>query len=313
MRVTTSQSMHSALLSMQLGQARVDKYLKQVNTGKIGDSLADFATRAETLMATRGVQVRTDTHIANAQALNAKLKTQDAALGRVVEGANAAVAAVTKALANNDGGAFLAELQSAMDQAVDGLNTSYTGGYLFAGGRGDTPPVSITKLMDLDDPPPLPPALPPPRPNPFTNGTFVAENRLDDDSVAKTGVLADDLAGKLFEGLADVAAFPESNFGAPLTQTQHDFLTTLLAKFTEGAAHAVEIQAGNGALQKNVEDNLNVLRDRKDMAASLIADVTEADPLEAASRLTAAQTALQASAKAFTTLQESSLLNLLYR
>jgi flagellin-like hook-associated protein FlgL len=66
-------------------------------------------------------------------------------------------------------------------------------------------------------------------------------------------------------------------------------------------------------MQKQVEDNIATLKDRKDLVQVLIADVTEADPYEAVTRLQSSQTALAASAKSFTTLQESSLLNLLSR
>jgi flagellar hook-associated protein 3 FlgL len=313
MRVTTAQSYQSSLLSLQLGQSKVNDALNQVQTGLLGNDLKAFAPRAETLIASRTVQVRTDTHIANNEALSAKLKVQDAALGRVVQGANAAVDAVTKALANNDGGAVMAGLQAAMDQIVAGLNTSYTGGYLFSGGLMDAPPVVLTKIGQLDTPPPPPPAVPAPRPNPFANGPLAAVSRLDDDTTQVTGFLADDVAGPLFGALADVAAFPDTNFAAPLTQAQHDFLDQLLTKLTGGAARATDFQAQNGAIQAKVEDNLNTLRDRKDMVKALIGNITDADPVEASARLSAAQTALQASAKAFTTLQSSSLLDLLTR
>lgn len=313
MRVSTAQGYTSALLNLQLGQGKVNDTLNQVQTGLLGNDLRAFATRAETLMASRTVQVRTDTHIANNQALSARLKVQDAALGRVVEGANSAVEAVTKALANNDGGQVMAGLQGALDQIVAGLNTSYTGGYLFSGGLVDTPPVSLTQISQLDTPPPPPPAVPPPRPEPFANGPLATVSRLDDDTTQVTGFLAKDIAKPLFDALADLAAFPDSNFGAPLTQAQHDFLDGLLTKLTGGAAQATDYQAQNGAIQAKVDNNLEALLNRKDMVKILIGDITDADPVEASARLAAAQTALQASAKAFTTLQSSSLLDLLTR
>ena len=70
---------------------------------------------------------------------------------------------------------------------------------------------------------------------------------------------------------------------------------------------------GTITLQKKVEDNKVALKDRQDLITVLLSDITDADPYEAATRLSSAQTALEASAKAFTTLQGSSLLNLLSR
>src|SRR5690606_33342574 len=109
-------------LNIQRNQAVVNEATDQVGSGLKGHTLKAFATRSETLIASRAVQVRTETHITNNQALKARLSVQDQALGRITQGANAAVTAVTKALANNDGGALMAELQTAMDQALGGLN-----------------------------------------------------------------------------------------------------------------------------------------------------------------------------------------------
>jgi len=311
-RIATARSYASALLNIQTGQVRVDKALQEVGTTKKGDDLKAFAARAETLIASRNIEVRTQTHIDNNQALKARLGIQDQALGRVVAGANAAVAAVTKALANNDGGAVMAELQAAMSQAISGLNTAYSGGYLFSGGAVDTPPVSLTQIQDLGVET-IPPAVPPPRPDPFANGKLAVQSRLDDTNVVTTGVLADDLAAPLFDALGDLAEFPDKSFGAPMTAEQHDFLSGLLSKLTGAAAHAVDAQAKNGAIQAQVEQTVKALTDRKDMVASLIGDIVDADPIEAASRLSMAQTALQASAEAFNALHQSSLLNFLKR
>lgn len=312
-RVPTARSYSSALLNIQRNQATVDQSLREVGTGMKGSDLKAFATRSETLIASRAVQVRTDAHVANSQALKARLAVQDQALDRVTKGANAAVTAVTKALANNDGGALMAELQTAMDQAVGGLNTSYAGGYLFSGGRVDTAPVTITQLGDLGDPP-APPAPPPPpyvRPDPFANGQLVAQSRLDDSTVVTTGVLAEDVGGPLLGALADVAEYEFPSFGAPLTDDQHAFLTDLLSKLSAAAVTATDAQARNGAIQKQVDQSIEDMKGRQELVANLIGDITEVDPLEAAARLQMAQTTMEASAKAFSTLKNSSLLQFL--
>lgn len=318
-RVSTSFSHYSALLNIQQGQSNVNKYLQEVGTGFKGDDLKAFARQAETLIASRNVELRAEAHVANSKALTARLTVQDSALGKVQKGTEAALDAVTKALANNDGSSLMSALKNAMAEVVSGLNTTYAGAYLFSGGRVDTPPVGITSLDDLDDPPPLPPALPTPRPNPFTNGSLAATNRLDDDTTVTTGVLASDVAGPVFDALANVAALPAagsgepltSGFGAPLTPEQHTFLEGLMSQLSGAATHATNIRANNGSLQKRVEATTIEQQDRMDLAQGLMSGITHADPLEAAARLAQARTTLEAAAKAFTTLQESSLLNLL--
>ena len=310
-RVSTSFSHYSALLNIQQGQSNVNKYIQEVGTGFKGDDLKAFARQAETLIASRNVELRAEAHLANSKALTARLSVQDSALGKVQKGAEAALDAVTKALANNDGGTLIASLKAAMAEVVNGLNTTYSGAYLFSGGRVDTPPVGITSLDDLDDPPPLPPALPTPRPNPFTNGNLAATNRLDDDTTVTTGVLASDVAGPIFDALANVAALPAAGSGEPLTPEQTTFLEGLMSELSTAAIHATNTRANNGSLQKRVEATTVEQQDRKDLVQGLMAGITRADPLEAAARLAQARTTLEAAAKAFTTLQESSLLNLL--
>jgi len=321
MRVSTSFSHYSALLHIQQGQSRVNQYLEQVGTGRLGGDLKSFAAQAETLMASRQVQLRTEAHLATNHALSARLLVQDEALSKVQKGAEAALAAVNQALASNDGSALLDALQAAMDEAAGGLNTSYSGSYLFSGGHVDTPPVAILKLEDLDDPPPPPPDLPTPRPNPFANGNLPGQHRVDDDTLLTTGLLADELASPLFDALADVAALPPAgsgepltgDFGAPLTAEQHEFLQGLMSKLSAAATHVTTLRASNGALQARVEATTTDLTERKAMLEGLLADVTAADPLEAAARLDAARTSLQAAAEAFNALKESSLLNILRR
>lgn len=310
-RVPTAHSYSSAILNIQRNQATVNEATDQVGTGLKGHALKAFATRSETLIASRAVQVRTDTHISNDQALKARLSVQDQALDRVTKGANATVTAVTKALANNDGGALMAELQTAMDQALGGLNTSYAGGFLFSGGRTDVKPVTITQIGDLGDPPATPPDPLYVRPDPFADGPLATQSRLDDSTVVKTGVLASDVGGPLLSALGDLAEFPDTPFGAPLTDTQHVFLTDLLSKLSAAATVATDAQAKNGAIQAQVDQSISDLMDRKDLTKSLIGEITEVDPIEAAARLQMAQTAMEASAKAFQTLKGSSLLDFL--
>src|SRR5690606_16173716 len=122
-RVSTSFSHYSALLNIQQSQSNVNKYIQEVGTGFKGDDLKAFARQAETLIASRNVELRADTHLANSKALTARLSVQDSALGKVQKGAEAALDAVTKALANNDGGTLIASLKAAMDEVVSGLNT----------------------------------------------------------------------------------------------------------------------------------------------------------------------------------------------
>ncbi len=127
------------------------------------------------------------------------------------------------------------------------------------------------------------------------------------------------MAGPIFDAFANVAALPAAGsgepltagFGAPLTPEQHTFLQDLMSQLSTAAVHATNTRATNGSMQKRVEATTVEQQDRKDMIQGLMSGITDADPLEAAARLAQARTTLEAAAKAFTALQESSLLNLL--
>ncbi len=70
-------------------------------------------------------------------------------------------------------------------------------------------------------------------------------------------------------------------------------------------------QTRTGVLQPQVSSATDLLTSRKSAVDALIADRTQADPAEAASRLQQASVTLQASAQVFASLSGDSLLNAL--
>ncbi len=95
------------------------------------------------------VQSQVSGFLNTGQVLTAKLSGQDTALTQVGSAAAAASQAITNALAAGSGDTVMQALQSAFNGAVQGLNTTFNGQYLFAGGQVNTQPVSATALSDL--------------------------------------------------------------------------------------------------------------------------------------------------------------------
>ena len=213
---------------------------------------------------------------------------------------------MANAVANGRADGLMSALESLFGQAVQGLNTQHNGVYLFAGGKTDTRPVSVTSLADL--------AAAATTADVFENDDLAATHRLDEATTLRTGVLADDVGAELFGLMRQIKAFsdgPGGPLSGQLTQAQTDFLTGLLAPMDAATAGITEATAENGLMQNRAESTREVHQERADMLEGLVGGLSEVDLAEAATRLAQAQTAVQASAQVFASLRDTSLLYLL--
>jgi flagellar hook-associated protein 3 FlgL len=302
-RIATSQSYATALSAILNAQNQVQTYGDQVSTGKTAHDLAGYATSAQTLTAAQAVKARVDSYLQTNDRLSDRLDAQDTAMTAVGDAATGARKAVMDALASGDGTAMMQALQGWYAQAAGALNTDYEGSYLFAGGQGDTQPVDTAQMSDL----PTGGAA-----SHFKNGTLAQTDRVDDGVTLQTGFTASDIGGDLFNTLADIVTQNGlTPFNGTLTQAQQDYLTSKLQPLADAASAINGKVAVNGVTQQRVANLKTVLTDRQTAATGAIGDITDADPAKAASNLTLAQTALQASAQVFQVLSQASLLNIL--
>ena len=190
--------------------------------------------------------------------------------------------------------------------AIQGMNTSYNGKYLFAGGQINTQPVTATSMADLTAGPAIATF--------FHNDDFKAQAKVDDSTTVTTGYLADDLGTNMMNALKAIQAFhegPSGPFTGQLTDAQRTFLTSQIAGWDTIRSDLTLTTAQNGQTQKRVDDVATSLVGRKDTLTVMMGDVTDADMGKAASDLATAQMAVQASAQVFLSLQNTSLLALL--
>ncbi|HTI66850.1 MAG TPA: flagellin [Caulobacteraceae bacterium] len=305
-RISTATSYHSALLNILSGQNRQSAAESQVSTGKVASDLKGYGVNADSLTATRSLKARVDSHIANAKSLASTLDVQDQALGQLADAAQSARGAVAEAIATGSADGLMTALQGYLGQAVDSLNTEYQGRHLFGGGQSDTAPVGALTLADLTAAPSIASL--------FGNDQLQITNRLDDNLAVSTNFLASDLGGPLMTALKAVQALDSGPLGpltGTLTQAQSTALTGMIAGF-DGAWNGLnESVAENGGLQNRVSSIQSALTDRQTALSGVLGDMTDVDMSAAVSRLQLAQTAVQASAQVFATLQGSSLLNVL--
>jgi flagellar hook-associated protein 3 FlgL len=305
-RISTATIFNGIIANLMAAQSQESQINAQVSSGKNATDLQGYSSTAETLMAMQTVQSQVSGYVNTGKVVAAKLSSQDSALGQLGSAASAGTAAITNALAAGNGDTVMQALQSAFNNAVQGLNTTFNGQYLFAGGQVNTPPVSATALTDLTSAPSIASL--------FHNDQMIQSAQVDQHTTLQTGFLADQLGTALFNTFQAIEAYnqgPNGPFAGTLTTAQAAFLQTQIASFN-GAATALTTAAGkNGLLQSEVTNTQADLGARQTTMDGLIGNLTDTNMAQAASNLQQAQLAVQASAKIFSSLANSSLVSLL--
>lgn len=304
-RVATGNSYSSVLNDLMRAQVRQQDANAQVSSGKVASDLKGYARNAETLLATRSIQTKVDSYLAQGKTLSSKLESQDLALTQTADAAAGARQAISEALATGRGDSLMSELKSWFSSASDGLNAKFGGRYLFAGGQVDTAPVTATSMADLTASPTVAAV--------FRNDNLPPTNQLDESTTIQSGFLADQLGTGLFDSFRQVQAFVDANgdFSGQLTPAQETFLQGMLGGFESARAGLTDATARNGLIQNRVDTTMDSQSARKSMLEGMIGGVTDVDMADAISRLEQARTTVQATAQVFNTLSQSSLLNLL--
>ena len=306
-RISSASSYSAILANIQSAQQRQVEAGNQVSSGKIGTNLKDYASKAEVLTAMQTVDARLTTYTDQNKVIASKLQIQDLSLNKVADAADATRQAIANALANDNATTLMQDLQAQFSNAVGGLNAEYDGKYLFAGGQVSTPPVSATQLSDLT----LAPGI---IANQFHNDTYVAQAKLDDSTTVNTGMLADQLGTNMLTAFQSLEAFHQGAngpFSGQLTAAQRTFLEGQLATWTTVHTDLTTATALNGNSQARVDSVQKYIDSQQLNIKTILSDNIDVNLAEASTRLNLAQQSLQASAQAFRTLQDSSLLNYL--
>jgi flagellar hook-associated protein 3 FlgL len=303
-RVSTA-SAYSAVLS-NLMQAEVSETNagNQLSSTEQASDLQGYGGNSETLMALQGTTTQVTGYLNNTQTVSAQLATQNTALTEVASAASGASQAITEALAQNTGVSLMSSLQDAFGSAVDGLNTTYNGQYLFSGGQVNTPAVSASSLSDLTSAPSIGSL--------FNNDQNVASTQLDSNTNITTGFLASDVGSPLFSALQAIEAYnqgPNGPLSGTLTSAQATFLTSQVANLSTVEANLNDAVAQNGQAQTEVTNVQSSLASQQTMLQGLVSNITDANLAQASTNLQQAQLSIQAAGQVFQALNASSLLN----
>ncbi len=276
----------------------------EVSTGKRLQTFAEAPFEIGGLMALKGAEARAAEGIAGAEAMQRRLRLQDTYLSQASTTIETLREQIFEAASTGRGVEVMSQVQAAFQQLRSLYNQAADGKHLFAGTRTDVAPVAPRTLAELG-------ALPTTA-DAFENNDVAPVGRLDDGSNVALADLASDLAGPMMDVFRAIQAFqtgPDGPFADQLTQAQRDFLISQLQPIAAAATAANEATARNGQTLRQAEDQAERLADSRDVYRELISKAEDANLVEAVQKLTASQTALEASAKSFRSIQGLSLLD----
>jgi flagellar hook-associated protein 3 FlgL len=305
-RITTASYYSSVLSDLMAAQSRENIANQQVSTGKLGSDLKGFGNQTRNIIATNTVKARVDTMVGQLKNLNVKMNFQQASVEQISTVAASLKDSLTNALASGDGSSLMNSVQSFFSQASQALNTQYGGDYIFSGGQTQTKPFTAAGLSDLTSGPPLSSF--------FKNGALAPTSQVDDNTTIQTGFLASNLGQSLMASFQSIQSFQQSasgNFNGPLTNAQQTFLTSAITQLAAVVTSTTQTSAQGGDMQAQVTKAATTQTDRQTTLKSSLGDMTDINEADAATALTQAQTAVQASAQVFMTLKSMSLLNYL--
>jgi flagellar hook-associated protein 3 FlgL len=305
-RIATNTAYSSMLANLMSAEVAQTNAGNQISTTEKATDLEGYGTGAESLTAMQATNTQVTGYLNNSQVVAAKLSVQDSALNEVAGSAGTAISAVTNAIATGSGVTMMQQLGQAFDTAVQGLNTTYNGEYVFAGGQVTTQPVSATQISDLTTAPSISSL--------FHNDQRQITAQVDQNTSVSTGFLASQVGTPLFQAFQAIQAYdqgPNGPLGATLTQAQQTFLTQQLSTLNTVQTNLTDVVAQNGLAQSQVTSSQSALTSQQTMVQGLIGTASQANLAQAATNLQQAQLSIQAAGQVFQALNSSSLLNTL--
>jgi flagellar hook-associated protein 3 FlgL len=308
-RVATAQQNSFFLSQINQAGTRLDQTNRQIASGKLADTYAGFGDNAQVVQATLSAQARNAAYTAATNLASTQADLQDTQLTNLSDLATQLKKAVSDAVANNDPTGLMAQVDSIFSQAVSILNSKDANGdYIYAGGKTDTAPVTVTSLSQLVSAPSTA-AI-------FTNGSDKKAVQVADGQTVTFGITASDAGAGLMQALKDIASFDAGGSGdfdnsTNLSQAQTDFLTGQIAVTNTVSSGLTAITAQNGNVQNQLDTATAQQGSTDTLYKGFLDKVQNTNMAQAATQLSLNQTALQAALQVTATLNQLTLLNYL--
>lgn len=306
-RVSTAGQNQLLLVDVLKQQNRIFETQKQVTSGYKSQDYQGIASDVVTLQGAKSVLSKTDQFLQTNTELRRITELQNLSLQGVSDIATNLRTKLISSLNAGSGIGLRDEIDTLFDAAVNYLNVQDNGRFLFGGTRTDVSPVSADTPAELE-------ALGAGNADQaFENNDLKPQARIDESLTVTYGVLADDVAGPLFQLLQDLMIFSTTNgaFSNPLTPAERDFIISKIPEANAAFDAANLEQAKHGVIMKRLEEVAERHITDKNFLTNFIADIEEVDVAEAVSRLQRDQVALEASFRVFAQLNSLTLLNFL--
>jgi len=305
MRIATSFISSLAISSFQRAQVDLFEAQRQVGSERKASDLRGYETDATALISARGLLSRSRAYVATSIEITNRLDVQDIALGHAANAATDLKTALTEALGLDKGDDIMQRVGSAFFDTLGAMTTSYAGKYVFGGVRDDAPPVNVSSLGELETAGAAS-AI-------FDNAPRRATMQLDPQTSLEIAPLANDVSEPFFESMRRIKAFETANgaFAGELTAAQRTFIEGEVQALEAISKGLVEQQALNGGVHQRASSLIERQEDEGEYLERLVGDIQNVDLAEVASRLTQAQVQMEASARVFSIMSQTTLLNYL--
>lgn len=318
-RVATFSNYQSALLDLMSAQSRAQQAQERIDSGRIATDMAGYGRQSESITSLKSTQTRLAGFVEAGKSAASRLDAQDLAMSQVYAGGNGAREAIANAMSAGKLDSLMTELGLQFQTLQSGLNGSFQGQYLFAGGQTDTAPATAKSMADLTAAPTVDDV--------FVNDTLKHKSRIDENTTLETGFLANELGGDLTTIFRNIQAYQEGTpvvidgvtytpagagtlTGQPTAAVQA-FLTEQMKQLDAANKGVTNETARNGLMQNHVEETLSAHEGQQTSLDKLMLDKTGYDPARAITDLQLAQVAIEASAQVINSLRSTSLLDLL--
>ena len=308
-RIATAQQSAFFLSQITQAGAKLDNTNQQIASGVVASTYAGFGDKAQVLQATLSAQARNTAYTNATGMATTQTDLQDTQLTSLSSLATQLKKAVSDAVANNDPTGLMATVGNVFSQAVSILNSKDANGdFIYAGGRTDTAPVSVSSLSRLLAAPSVASI--------FTNGDSKKSVQVADGQSISFGVTASDIGTSLMQTLKDIAGFDAGASGSfdtstNLSQAQNTFLTAQIAATGAVSSGLTAVTAQNGSVYNQLQSATAQQGANDTLYSGFIDKVQNTNMADAATQMSLNQTALQASLQVTSTLNKLTLLNYL--
>lgn len=304
MRIATSFIAHRASSDFQRAQIELFEAQRQAGSERKANDLKGYEREASQLISARGLLERAESYAAAGNELLTRIDIQDVALGRAAQAATDLKTFLANAVGLGQGDEVFNQLELAFFNVTGAMETTHAGRYVFGGVRDDQSPLNISTLADLNAAPAVA--------NIFENAPRPPRVQVDPRTSMEIAPLADDVSSEIFGIMKDMYAFndnPANTFGGPLTDGQKAEIEGWIQRLEGAVKNLNQQQSLNGGIYQRAEGLISRQGEESDYFGNVVGNIQNADLAEVAARLTQAQLQLEASARVFSVLTQSSVLN----